>query len=36
MEKVKSFSKEIFNKFDMCFVQNQETQKRLHFLEQKI
>ena len=34
-KKVKSFSKEIFNKFDMCFVQNQETQKRLAFLGAK-
>ncbi len=34
-KKVKSFSKEIFNKFDMCFVQNQETQKRLAILGAK-
>ncbi len=34
-KKVKSFSKEIFNKFDMCFVQNLETQKRLAILGAK-
>tara|TARA_B100000029_G_scaffold332966_1_gene325131 strand:- start:2446 stop:3234 length:789 start_codon:yes stop_codon:yes gene_type:complete len=34
-KKIKSFSKEIFKKFDLCLAQNIETQKRLNILGAK-